>query len=139
MNTISNKEKRAKKLERQARVKAAQEKNHQPKQRGKKKPKPTAQEFTPQQKKNYWMQRIVDKSNTAFKYFYKDMDIVVDWAHHAGMDDKERSQLALMMADRFSAILRRLAPQKEVTNDTAEKVKKDIKKTSDTKAEDKKN
>lgn len=69
--------------------------------------------FTPQQKKNYWMKRIVDKSNSAYRQFAKDMTMVTDWAQHAGMDDQERSNLALMMADRFSAIIRRLAPQQD--------------------------
>lgn len=69
--------------------------------------------FTPKQKKNYWMQRIVDKSNSAYRQFDKEMITVADWAHHAEMDDKELSNLALMMADRFSAILRRLAPKQD--------------------------
>lgn len=109
---LTSKEKKAIKLDRRARVEAAKENNEQPKQRVKKeKVKVQPTQFTDQQKKNYWMQRIVNKSNSSFKQFYKDMSMVVDWANHSGMDDKERSNLALMMADRFSAIIRRLAPQ----------------------------
>lgn len=94
-------------------------------------------EFTPQEKKNYWMQRIVDKSNSAFKIFYKEMETVTDWAHHAGMDDKERSNLALMMADRFTAVIRRLAPPKEQNAESKESKAK-AEKEPNAKAENKK-
>lgn len=75
---------------------------------------------TPQEKKNYWMQRIVNKANSSYRQFGKDMETIVDWAHHADMDDRERSNLALMMADRFSAIIRKLAPQNDEATETEE-------------------
>lgn len=76
--------------------------------------------FTPTEKKNYWLKRIVRKANSAYGSFGREMETVVQWAHHAGMDDQERSNLAMMMADRFTAIIKKLAP-KDDKQETAKK------------------
>lgn len=44
--------------------------------------------MSPEEKKAYWLKRLVRKANSVFPQFQRDVNELADTANHAGIDDK---------------------------------------------------
>lgn len=75
--------------------------------------KKTRTQQTPEEKKKYWLTRLVKKANTIFPQFQKDIAELVEMAEHATLDDKERSGIRSMIIDQTLQITNKLAVAKQ--------------------------
>ena len=79
---------------------------------------------SPEEKKAYWLKRLVGKANSVFPQFQRDINEMADMAIHAGIDDNERAGIRSMIIDQTLQITNKLIPPKpydptsEGTNET---------------------
>lgn len=65
---------------------------------------------SPEEKKRYWMQRLVRKANSVFPQFQRDINELVEMALHADAEDNERAGIRAMIIDQTLKITARLIP-----------------------------
>lgn len=65
---------------------------------------------TPEQKKQYWWGRIIEKLNRPSTMFHG-VEEIISWAWHADLNREERENLALAIHQNYSRIMAVLVPE----------------------------
>lgn len=67
---------------------------------------------SPEEKKAYWLKRLVGKANSVFPQFQRDVNEIAEMGKHAGMTPEELAGVRSMIIDQVLKATNKLVPAK---------------------------